>query len=185
MPQVCLSETKCCVASCRMNQFWSTASARLPASCATPGPLAKERKSCGHETRDDEFHRFGNIFWQAPSSFDWKFRDSDKKFHCFKGLTPKILQRSCAFDIDAHVSLFTPAQRVLQAILGCSPWQYQGFPIAMSTCQSMCWKATTKYRPGQAGGFDVMSARTCSANMGCSTPTCMTSSLLLDRFRHG
>ncbi len=141
-PKSAFPETKCCVASRRMNQFLVNRLRTFASELRAAGEAGKSED----ELRSmklvmmTEFHRIlATFFGKPPTSFDWKFRDTDKKFHCFKGLTPNSFYADLVpFDIDAHVSLIHDPRNeyykqytveYLGNVVGGFPIRYVNVPI--------------------------------------------------------
>ncbi len=114
-PKTAFPETKCCVASRRMNQFLvnklRTWACELRAFAAAPGaPQGSALLDALYAKKTEYMRTFHKIlatfFGAPPTTFDWRFRDKDKTFHCFTGLTPQsFYARMVPFDISSHVSL--------------------------------------------------------------------------------
>ena len=114
VPKSVYPDTKCCVASRRMNLFLKN---KLRTYACE---LRKLAKSSTDITVDDlfkkknemmvEYHRILAIFFGKPptKSFDFKFRDKDGKFKVYKSLTPIAFYERFgkpSFDVSTNISL--------------------------------------------------------------------------------
>ena len=110
VPKSVFPETKCCVASRRMNQFLKNKlrefACKLRADFQDKSATMEELRvtKLGMMT---EYHKILGIFFgQPPDTFTWSFRDTKKNFVQYQNLTPKsFYETHVDCKADKYVSL--------------------------------------------------------------------------------
>jgi bleomycin hydrolase len=109
VPKSAFPETKCCVASRRMNLFLKN---KLRQYASELRAMAEKDSSVNEDALRaqkflymNEYHKIlSTFFGKPPTSFDWTFRDSKKKFKTFKNLTPLTFYKEhVPFQADDYV----------------------------------------------------------------------------------
>ena len=110
-PKAAFPETKCCVASRRMNQFLKNKlrqyACQIRAEHSSPTKTTVEDLRATKLVMMTEYHKIlSTFFGQPPTTFNWSFRDSKKNYHTYNNLTPKTFyEQHVPFDVDGYVSL--------------------------------------------------------------------------------
>ena len=111
-PKSVYGETKCCVASRRMNQFLLNRLRTFASQLRSSSSASVEELYAMKDKMMEEYHKILAIFFGRPpsskKSFDFRFRDKDGKFQVFKNLTPLSFYEKFGkptFDISSHISL--------------------------------------------------------------------------------
>ena len=106
-PKAVFPETMCCVASNHMNKFLTNRLRTCASELRTAGNKSEDELRTRKFAMMQEFHRvLATFFGKPPTHFNWEFRDTNKKFHVFKGLTPRAFYNNLVpFDINARISL--------------------------------------------------------------------------------
>jgi bleomycin hydrolase len=110
VPKSVFPETKCCVASRRMNQFLKnklrTYACRLRSDFKNDGATTESLRATKLGMMTEYHKRFGIFFGQPPDNFTWSFRDSKKNFVTFKNVTPlSFYQNHVDCKAENYVSL--------------------------------------------------------------------------------
>lgn len=111
VPKSAFPETKCCVASRRMNLFLKNKlrqyASELRAMAGKDSSVNEDALRAQKFLYMNEYHKIlSTFFGKPPTSFDWTFRDSKKKFKTFKNLTPLTFYKEhVPFQADDYVSL--------------------------------------------------------------------------------
>lgn len=109
VPKSAFPETKCCVASRRMNLFLKNKlrqyASELRAMAGKDSSVNEDALRAQKFLYMNEYHKIlSTFFGKPPTSFDWTFRDSKKKFKTFKNLTPLTFYKEhVPFQADDYV----------------------------------------------------------------------------------